>query len=413
MHRKSWVQTTIFFLLIATFLGAFLRYLLFNPIEGLNFKHLLHTHSHVAFLGWIFNALFVGLVYSFIPENFPAAKKYHRLFMWFQLSVLGMLFSFPFQGYGAISIAFSTLHVVLSVVLTVFFVRDKNQLFKTSRPLSLHFALGGLFFLLLSSLGPFALGYGMAKEISGAFNQLAIYFYLHFQYDGWFTFAVFALFFRMLEKEKILYAGKSAQIFFLLLLVSCIPAYASSTLWTHPPAWIYATAVIAALAQLVGLGYFVASIKRKLSQLKLAMPGWTWFLLQFAFGCFVFKTFLQFVGTVPFLADRAYNVRNFLIFYLHIIFLGFVSVFLFAWFEKHQLYRLRAGFGTFFLFGFILSQLLIVVQPLLLVLGGYSIPAYNEVLFLVSFLMPLSLLLNGLQTLVARKSCGSLLLDKS
>ena len=253
----------------------------------------------------------------------------------------------------------------------------------------------------------------MAKEISGAFNQLAIYFYLHFQYDGWFTFAVFALFFRMLEKEKILYGGNPARIFFLLLLVSCIPAYASSTLWTHPPAWIYATAVIAALAQLVGLGYFVASVKRKLRQLKLAMPGRTWFLLQFAFGCFVFKTFLQFIGTVPFLADMAYNVRNFLIFYLHVIFLGFVSVFLFAWFEKHQLYRLRAGFGTLFLSGFILSQLFIVLQPLLLMAGGYSIPAYNQILFLISLLMPLSLLLNWLQALVARKSCGNLLLDKS
>lgn len=413
MYRKVWVQTTIAFLLIATLLGAFLRYLMVNPMEGVTFRHLLHTHSHIAFLGWIFNALFIGLVYSFIPKNFEGAKKYHTLFLGFQLSVLGMLFSFPFQGYGAVSIAFSTLHVVLSVVLAVFFVRDKKKIYKERTPLSLHFALGGLFFLLLSSLGPFALGYGMAKEISGAFNQLAIFFYLHFQYDGWFTFAVFALFFRLLEKGNIKYGAKPARMFFILLLLSCTPAYAGSTLWAHPPAWVYLVAVAAALAQLVGLGYFVASIKGKRRQIKSAMPGWTWFLLWFAFACFAFKTLLQVLGTVPFMADMAYNIRNFLIFYLHVIFLGFVSIFLFAWFEKHQLYRLRSTHGIVFLAGFIVSQLLIVLQPLLLLAGGYSMPYYNEILFYVSLLMPFSLLFNSVQDLVARKSCGSLLIKNT
>lgn len=91
-------------------------------------------------------ALMVGsfLGTLIILERAVTAKN--KWFLAFQLSVLGMLFSFPFQGYGAISIAFSTLHIVLSVVLAVFFIRDKNKIFKNSKPLSLGFALAGLFF---------------------------------------------------------------------------------------------------------------------------------------------------------------------------------------------------------------------------------------------------------------------------
>ena len=395
MYRTIWIQTTLFFLILATSLGAFLRYLMVNPIEGIHFKNILHTHSHLAFMGWIFNALFVGLVYSFIPKDYAGACKYHKLFLAFQLSVLGMLFSFPVQGYGAISIAFSTLHIVLSVVLVVFFVKDKNKIFRGQSPLSLKFALAGLFFLLLSSFGPFGLGYLMAKKIEGPLSQLAIYFYLHFQYDGWFTFCVFALFYRMLERENIVYLKKPAQIFFLLMLVSCIPAYAGSTLWTHPGSWVYIAAVMAALAQLAGIGFFIASVQQKISQIKRALPGWGWFLACFAFACFIFKTLMQVAGTIPFIADMAYNVRNFLIFYLHTIFLGFVSVFLFAWLGKYQFYRLRPLPAIIFLAVFIVSQFIMVGQPLLFMQAGYFIPNYNQILLWVSLFMPLSLIFNA------------------
>ncbi len=413
MYRKLWMKITILFLLTATFLGAFLRYLQFSYIEGINFKNLLHAHSHVAFMGWIFNALFIGLVYSFIPKDFEGAKKYHKLFLAFQVSVLGMLVTFPIQGYGAASIAFSTLHIVFSVVLAVFFVRDQKKIFKGPKPLSLWFALAGIGFLLLSSFGPFALGYIMATKMAGPFNQLAIYFYLHFQYDGWFTFAVFALFYCMLEKEKIAFANKPARIFFFLMLLSCIPAYAESTLWTQPPLWVYGTAVAAALAQLTGLGYFIASVKKVLPQIKAALSGWAWFLLLFAFACFAFKTVVQLFGTIPFVADLTHTYRAFLLFYLHTIFLGFVSVFLFAWFSKYNLYTLRPLQGKVFLAGFVVSQLLIVAQPLLVLLFRYVIPDYQLILFAVSLLMPLAFLFNEVPVLYRRKDSEGLLLKSS
>ncbi|WP_017730949.1 hypothetical protein [Nafulsella turpanensis] len=408
MYRRSWIKIAVGFLLVATILGGFLRFLMFNPIAGIDFKNLLHAHSHVAFMGWIFNALFVALLYSFIPKDYEGGKKYHQLFLAFQLSVLGMLFSFPVQGYGAVSITFSTLHIVFSVVLAVFFVRDKNKIFPEKKPLSLQFALAGIFFLLLSSFGPFALGYGMANNMGHDFTQLSIYFYLHFQYDGWFTFAIFALFFRMLEREGIAYNQKAARSFFILMLLGCIPAYAGSTLWTQPEWWVFAAAVLANILQLAGLLYLFISLRGLQSRIRQIMSGWHYSLLLFAFGCFVFKMGMQAAGSIPFVADMAFVVRNFLIFYLHIIFLGFVSVFLFAWFGKYKLYQLKPTQGKLFLLAFVGSQLLMVAQPLLLMVSGPLIPYYHELMFGVSIFIPLSLLWNGIPQLEQKEQLREL-----
>ena len=46
---------------------------------------------------------------SFLAKEKQETKKYRYLFFLIQIAVLGMLFSFPFQGYAAVSITFSTL----------------------------------------------------------------------------------------------------------------------------------------------------------------------------------------------------------------------------------------------------------------------------------------------------------------
>ena len=50
-------------------LGAFLRFLTVHPIAGFNYGHLLHTHSHLAFLGWVFNAFFAIALQWFVPPD--------------------------------------------------------------------------------------------------------------------------------------------------------------------------------------------------------------------------------------------------------------------------------------------------------------------------------------------------------
>ena len=387
---KKWIRYSFIYLVIVGLLGIFLRMLFFAPIDGVNYRYFLHAHSHVAFLGWVFNALFSGLIFAYLPNR---SQQYRLLFWLLQIAVVGMLITFPIQGYAAASITFTSLHVFLSWWFAVKFIKDTRQHDLRQHQLSLSFIKWSLFFMVFSSIGPFALGAIMAKGLSEtSMANLAIYFYLHFQYDGWFTFAVFGLFFWIVEKHNLQIPSHYTMRFLILLATACIPAYSLSTLWTHPPTWIYAVAMLAATLQLFAIAYLFFIIKKLRAELRPILTKRTKQLFIFALLSFAFKVALQFASAFPAIADLAYTVRNFTIGYLHIVFLGFVSIFLIGWFAQSQLIRLNKRILStallLFLAGYILSELLIFSQPLL-AMKGIFLPFYYESLFAVSILMPL------------------------
>ena len=162
---KKWVWLSFVYLILVGLLGCLLRLIFFYPIEGVNFKYFLHGHSHLAFLGWIFNAFFAALIFTYIPKK---ARTYKLLFWLLQVAVLGMLITFPIQGYAAASITFSTLHIFLSYWFAGKFLRDTSAKRLGSSPFSLAFVRWGLLFMVLSSIGPFALGAIMAKGLGGS-----------------------------------------------------------------------------------------------------------------------------------------------------------------------------------------------------------------------------------------------------
>ncbi|MCU0355278.1 MAG: hypothetical protein MUD08_16310, partial [Cytophagales bacterium] len=100
---------------LAAGIGVLLRYAQVWPMpDGFNYRFWLHAHSHVMLLGWLFNALFANLLAAFVPPD--RQPRYRTLFWVLQAAVLGMLLTFPVQGYAAFSIAFSTLHMVAAYV---------------------------------------------------------------------------------------------------------------------------------------------------------------------------------------------------------------------------------------------------------------------------------------------------------
>jgi hypothetical protein len=107
MQKKLVVICLINFF-IAAMMGLALRYSFISSIN-LNYRYLTHAHSHLAMLGWVYLMLFVLIVHYFVPEKKPV---YNRLFWLTEFSVVGMMVSFPFQGYAVISITFSTLHIL-------------------------------------------------------------------------------------------------------------------------------------------------------------------------------------------------------------------------------------------------------------------------------------------------------------
>lgn len=382
-------------------MGALLRLMFFDPPAGLNFKNILHAHSHTALLGWLYSALFAFIIYYFLPSTQASKPKYKWLFGITQVAVLGMLFSFPVQGYGPVSISFSTLHILASYGFIYFFLKDLKktslQLNEEKKPLSLSFIKAGLFFMALSSLGPWSLGPVMAMGFGGTpLYYLPIYFYLHFQYNGWFTFAVFGLLFKFLERNNIEYPKVYARQFFRWMLWACIPSYLLSALWVQPPLIVYIIAGIAAIMQFVAIYWLVKLVVAIKKDVQKRLNSWISFLVGFAVVAFILKILLQLVSALPAIAELAYKNRNFIIGYLHLTLIGFISFFVLALLIKEKGLKLdkiysKAGM-VMFIFGFFASEFLLFLQATLLSFGLGNVPYYFELMFWLSIPMPVGLI---------------------
>ncbi|MFD2512508.1 hypothetical protein ACFSRY_01405 [Pontibacter locisalis] len=398
--KRNWLLVAFLNLVIVAFLGLLLRWMFVGAIKEINYKFLLHAHSHVALLGWLYTAVFVALLVTFLPQESRNQKTYTWQFWLSQGAVLGMLFSFPVQGYAAVSITFSTAHMLLSYWFIYQFLRDagKAKINMGEHRLSLKFVKAALFFLAISSLGPWVMGPIMALGHIGSemyFN--AIYFYLHFQYNGWFTFSVLGLLFWLLEYYQVSFNSKLAVLFFRLMFWSCIPAYLLSVLWTKPDANIYLVSGVAAFVQVVALIILLVMLVPLHRQILILFGRWSRRLFILAAVAFLFKTGMQFASAFPYMAELAFRLRLFIIGYLHLVLIGFISIFLFAFFTQQGWLSFKHGISRWgmglFLLGFISSESMLFVQGLLFWLMAGAIPFYNNFLFGVSILLPVGILL--------------------
>ena len=106
----------IFNLFIVSAAGVLLRYKILFPLPIVDHKNLLHAHSHFAFSGWVSLALFTALVQIITKHGPIRAGIYRRLFYLLLIASYGMLLTFPFMGYKAPSIVFSTLSILFSFI---------------------------------------------------------------------------------------------------------------------------------------------------------------------------------------------------------------------------------------------------------------------------------------------------------
>ena len=203
---KVWFRVALFNFLIAAIMGVILRYAFVAELSWLKFRYFLHGHSHVAMLGWVYQALYALLLSAFLSEEQQRSGYYRDVFLLSQAAVIGMFIAFPIQGYAAWPIAFSTLHVLASYFFAWRFWKD----IRGQGGLSVLFVRAALLFMLFSTLAL----WGMIPIMIFGYQQKIIYymtvqFYLHFQFNGWFTFTVLSLFFQLLESRNVLGFGEA------------------------------------------------------------------------------------------------------------------------------------------------------------------------------------------------------------
>lgn len=384
MPKKLVVICLINFL-IAALLGLILRYSFIGSID-VNYRFLSHAHSHIAMLGWVYLMLYTLIVHYFVPDKKPI---YNRLFWITEFSVIGMLLSFPFQGYAAISITFSTLHIFCSYYF-VYLIWKHQQI---SNLPTRYLLKASLIFMLLSIVGIWCLGpVIVVLGKSSAFYEIAIQFFLHFQFNGWFLIAVMALFFHIIQLKD----SKTFSTFFTLLIVSTILTLALPINWYAPNNFFYLANALGVVMQLFTLILFLKLIIPYRNILSGHYTKLSLFMLGFSIFCFVLKSTLQLVSLIPEVSQTVYEHRNFVIGFIHLTMLGIITGFLFFFILQNRLvfnnYVLRLGIYTFVL-GFLVTEIILIIQGSLFYLKSGFMPNYYLLLFVFSLLILLGIML--------------------
>lgn len=353
LHRRH-LGIAIGYFAIAAVLGLLLR---FFPIFsfGFNYRYMVHAHSHIALLGWVYVALTTLLHYCFVDKT-TSNERYKYIFWGTQGTLIGMLLTFPFQGYALLSILFSTLFLIVSYVYTYHFWKNVDSKYKKRG--SLQCVKAALVYMVISSLGPWALGAIMSTlGAQSIWYRLAIYFYLHFQYNGWMVLALIGLLLFVLEQRDLILPKKSFVRFFQAINIGIVLSFFLSTLWTEPSATFYFLGGSGAVAQLYALLYLWTLAKGKIIQLHLSKLQNV--LLRTVVILTGLKMLLQLLTALPYFAQMAATCLDFTIGYLHLTFLGVISFGLFFFMDYFGLFRMSRKSYLFYFLGFLLTECLI------------------------------------------------------
>lgn len=387
LNIKFWLKISLLNLCIVAILGLLMRYKIGFEFQYLDQKHLQHAHSHFAFAGWLGHTLMVLMVY-FIQTKITEFKgnKYKKIIVANLICSYGMLISFIIEGYGLVSIALSTASIFVSYIFAYRFIKDLKLL--DDDLVAKSWFKAALFFNVISSLGTFYLAYMMAtKNVVQNWYLSSIYYYLHFQYNGWFFFACMGLAFGFLNLRKSEHSFYETS--FNLFAIACVPAYFLSTLWLDLPLWIYIITVIAALVQVYAWFKFLPILlKTRKNVLESYSPLLRYILVFVSFALSI-KLLLQLGSTVPIISQLAFGFRPIVIAYLHLILLGIITLFLLFYIYANHLILISKNikYGVFvFTIGVLLNEIVLAVQGV----AAFSytiIPFVNEILFGVAILL--------------------------
>lgn len=384
---QRWVRIALVNLLIVACIGVVLRYKIVYSLPFIDQKHLLHGHSHFAFAGWITQALMTFMVVYLVRQNSDAILKKYEWLLWGNLiTAYGMLIAFPIEGYGLYSIIFSTLSIFVSYAFAIQYWRDLNKI--RDKKISHYWFKAAIFFNVISSLGAFSLAIMMvAKMIHQTWYLAAEYFYLHFQYNGWFFFACMGIITAKLFDATV--AAAVLKRIFLLFVLALVPAYFLSALWMKLPIWIYILVVVAAFAQLAGWFYMVTVIKQHLVVLKQTLGSTARWLLTFSAVALTAKLLLQLGSTIPSLSTLAFGFRPIIIGYLHLVLLGVITLFLLGYMFAGRYIvsdrKIFTGAGILAA-GIIINEILLMIQGIAS-LDYINLPYINESLLVTALIM--------------------------
>jgi hypothetical protein len=403
IYLSRWFKIALFNFLMAASFGVLLRYAFVNELKWLNYKSFQNAHSNLAILGWAYQSFYAFLLGAFVPSAISTVRKFNLLFWVNEFLILLITVSFAFTENKLIANILLCLFSLTSFYFIYHFLKaTKSAGFKG---ISFRFAKLALYFLGISFIGIYIML--PALLISGTKKILLYYlsshFFLHFQYNGWFTFSVLALFFKLCEDNTISMDLKKNISIMRAFFVALFLTFFLSLYWgDQSKLWLLWIASAGGLIQVLAIAYHWNYLRNTFFGLLANLDQRFKVIIIIACISFLLKLLMQTIIMVPFIASLAFTIRNYVIAYLHLIFIGMVSFFIFGWALEHRFVTIgrtvRIGIISF-VAGFILVELILFVQGTMLWMGKGFISFYYPILFLISVLLPLGLLAITLRNL--------------
>ena len=155
--------------------------------------YLLHGHSHVALLGWAFLVLGGLILEAGTRRSRLPVRSLKVLAVLLILVTVVLFIAFVRDGYAPLSIALSTIHMLLGYGLAWIFFRHARADSNTG---SRYFLEGAVFWMVMATAGPWLLAAG--RGLSPFWMDAAVQYYLHVFFNGWLLFGLAGLAFRYL-----------------------------------------------------------------------------------------------------------------------------------------------------------------------------------------------------------------------
>lgn len=388
----SSMRWAVFFFLMASLLGLLMRYFFVgNVFEAIEYKNILHTHSHIALLGWGYLLVTGILVFTFVKDQ-ERLRLYKKLLTATVIANIGMLLSFPVQGYGLFSIAFSTLHLLVSYVFAYQFFKDLSKVQKSTGIYLIKFAL---IWMLIASAGLWAVApIGATLGRLHPLYFMSVQWFLHFQLNGWFVYALLGILAYQLEIKG--WGIPFSQVKAWVLHLSLLLTYALAVSWSTPMKGLFFINAVGVILQAIAY-YWILKPYIQQAFPNFSIPNsWIHRVMYLGLFSLILKAAIQVALVIPDVATIAYTIRMYVIGFVHLVMLGAITFGLGAYALKNHMLPSTSiskwGWGSL-AWGFLLTEILILGQGTLIWAKMGFLPHYYLLLFISSILFPIGLTL--------------------
>lgn len=362
--------------------------------------HFLYSTKNICKKRIRISLFMVGLGFAFTPLSFTSSeiifpkkskKKYFSLIAVNNIASWLMVSLFLWKGYFVGSIIASSIVLFIGFIFFFFLLND----LKGIKHIAKYWFLCGLFFAMLSSIGVFGLVYmKVTHQLHRDFYLASTYYYLHFQYNGFFIFSCIGILLNYFKDLGAIIPEKANQQILKLMFLGCVIGYGLSVLWLRIPIWIFVIIVLGSIFQTIGAVKLYNLIKTNWKLLlEKRVPKIERWALIISGAAFALKILLQLGSNIPEVSQFAFGFRNIVIAYLHLVLLMCIAVFLLNQILGTGLFKTSNKLYSAFFFllvGIILNELVLGVMGIFSI-KYISLPYAANILLGVSILMMLSL----------------------